>query len=180
LERDRRAQIPDDGPDPLHLTSMTRLRGRFSKKNLLGTRVVVQGSRTTALLDSGCEAKLVLSRRFADRNGIGYAPINREVGQPDGSRMAASRSDPVDLTVAGVTRQESAVVVDLAAFDCILGLPWLEDLNPVVSWKRKKLLVPTPGGPVEVNLDENCWLLRCWSWWLERVKMNDALSFIEC
>jgi hypothetical protein len=72
---------------------------------------------------------------------------------PDGSRMAA-RSDPIDLTVAGVTRQEAAVVVDLAAFDCILGLPWLEDHNPVISWKKMKLLVPTPDGAVEVDLEQ--------------------------
>jgi hypothetical protein len=43
-------------------------------------------------------------------------------------------------------------VADLAAFDCILGLPWLEDHNPVISWKKEKLLVPTPDGAVEVDL----------------------------
>jgi hypothetical protein len=100
---------------------MTRPRGRFAKKNLLGTSITVHGKRTMALLNSGCEAKLVVSRRFADLNGIRYCPIGREVGLPDGSRMAAARSDPIDLTVADVTRQEAAVVVDLAAFDCILG-----------------------------------------------------------
>jgi hypothetical protein len=45
--------------------------------------------------------------------------------------------------------------VDLAAFDCILGLPWLQDLNPVISWKRKKLLVPTPAGAIEIDLDKD-------------------------
>jgi hypothetical protein len=52
------------------------------------------------------------------------------------SVVGPGRFGPVDLTVAGVTRQESAVVVDLAAFDCILGLPWLEDLNPVIGNER--------------------------------------------
>jgi gag-polyprotein putative aspartyl protease len=154
-ERAARSLITDNDHDPLYLTNMTRPRSRFSKRNLLGTSVSIQGKRTTALLDSGCEAKLVISKKFADRQGICYTPISREVGLPDGSKMAASRSDPVDLTVAGVTRQESAVVVDLAAFDCILGLPWLEDLNPVISWKRKKLLVPTPADAVEIDLDKD-------------------------
>jgi hypothetical protein len=117
----------------------------------------------------------VLSRRFADQNGIGYAPISREVGLPDGSRLPASRSDPVDLTVAIVTRRESAVVVDLTAFDCILGIPWLEDLSPIVSWKRKKLLVPTPGGPVEVNLDENpCRVVGGSPSFLSTLRLQDA------
>jgi hypothetical protein len=138
-------------PNPLHLTIMTRPRGRFAMKNLLGTSIMVHGRRTTALLDSGCEAKLVISRRFADLNGIRCAHISREVGLPDGSRMAAARSDPIDLTVAGVTKQEAAVVVDLAAFVGIVGLPWLEDHIPVISWKKKKLLVPTPDGAVELT-----------------------------
>jgi hypothetical protein len=84
---------------------MTRPRSRFSKRNLLSTSVAIQGKRTTALLDSGCEAKLVISKKFADRQRICYTPISREVGLPDGSRMSASRSDPIDLTVAGVTQK---------------------------------------------------------------------------
>jgi hypothetical protein len=155
LDRARRLQIGDDNPDPLHLTSMTRPRGRFTKKNLLGTSIMVHGRLAIALLDSRCEAKFVVSRRFADLSGIRNAPIDREVGLPDGSRMVAARSDPIDLTVAGVTRQEEAVVVDLASFGCILGLPWLEDHNPVISWKKKKLLVPTPYGALDVNLDRD-------------------------
>jgi hypothetical protein len=46
-------------------------------------------------------------------------------------------------------------VMDLAAFNCILGLPWLKNLNPVISWKREKLLVPTPAGAVEIYLDKD-------------------------
>jgi hypothetical protein len=69
--------------------------------------------------------------------------------------MVAARSDPIDLTVAGVPRQEEAVVVDLAAFDCILGLPWLEYHNPVISWTKNKLLVYTSDEAVEVDLDKN-------------------------
>jgi Aspartyl protease len=124
---------------------MTRPRGRFAKKNLLGTSVTVHGKRTTALLDSGCEAKLVISRRFADVSGIRYSPTCREVGLPDGSRMAAARSDPIDLTVAGVTMQEAVIVADIAALDCILGLPWLEEHNPVISWEMKLLVLLSTG-----------------------------------
>jgi predicted aspartyl protease/transposase InsO family protein len=153
--RHQRAQIGDGDPDPLLLTNMCRVKDRFNHKNLLGTSVTVQGRRTTALVDTGCEAKMVLSRRFADRIGVSYTPIAREVGLPDGSRMAAARSSLITLEVAGVTRQETAVVLDLVAFDCILGLPWLEELNPVINWKRKKLLVPVPNGAVEIDLDKN-------------------------
>ncbi len=142
-------------PTPCIVTNMCRAKDRFNHKKLLGTSVIIQGRRTTALVDTGCEAKVVMSRRFAEKIGASYTPIDREVGLPDGSRMAAARSYLVTLEVAGVTRQETAVVLDLVDFDCILGLHWLEELNPVINWKRKKLLVPVPGGAVEVDLDKN-------------------------
>jgi hypothetical protein len=46
-------------------------------------------------------------------------------------------------------------VVDMVAFDCILGLPWLDAANPVVNWKTRRLLLPGAEGPVEVDLNHN-------------------------
>jgi predicted aspartyl protease len=120
-----RAQIGESDPDPLLLTNMCQSKDRFNHKNLLGTSVIIQGRRTTTLVDTGCTVKMVMSRRFADKIGASYTSIDREVGLPDGSRMAAACSTLVTLEVAGVTRQETAVVLNLVAFDCILGLPWL-------------------------------------------------------
>jgi Retroviral aspartyl protease len=108
-----------------------------------------------ALLDSGCEAKLVLSRRFADSNQIQHRPISRVIGLPDGSRIAAYRMEPIPLTIAGSSEEVSAIVVEMVAFDCILGLPWLQDVNPIVGWEQKTLLLPTNHGPVEVGMSSD-------------------------
>jgi hypothetical protein len=43
----------------------------------------------------------------------------------------------------------------MVAFDCILGLPWLDRANPVVDWKSRRLLLPTINGPKEVDLSHN-------------------------
>jgi hypothetical protein len=77
------------------------------------------------------------------------------VGLPDGSRIAASRTEPITLTIAGSSEEVSAIVVEMVAFDCILGLPWLQDVNPIVGWEQKTLLLPTNHGPVEVDMSSD-------------------------
>jgi hypothetical protein len=81
--------------EPLLLTNLSPTDDRFARRSLLGTTVTVYGQDVVALLDSGCEAKLVLSRRFADSHQIPHQPISRVVGLPDGSRIAASRTEPI-------------------------------------------------------------------------------------
>jgi hypothetical protein len=49
----------------------------------------------------------------------------------------------------------STIVVEMVAFDCILGLPWLQDVNPIVGWEKKTLLLPTDHGPVEVDMSSD-------------------------
>jgi hypothetical protein len=86
-------------------------------------------------------------------------PINfsnvAQVSLPDGARMAAARTPKISLDIAGSKRDLTAVVVDMAAFDCTLRLPWLDRANPVVNWKRRRLLLPTINVPKEVDLSNN-------------------------
>jgi hypothetical protein len=141
--------------DPLLLTNLSSTDCRFARRSLLGTTVTVDGQDFVALLDSGCEAKLVLSRRFADNHQIQHRPISRVVGLQDGSRIAASRTEPISLAIAGSSEEVSAIVVEMVAFDCILGLPWLQAVNPVVGWEQKTLLLPTDQGMVEVDMSSD-------------------------
>jgi predicted aspartyl protease len=75
------------------------------------------------LVDSGCEVELVLSRRLADKIGVDYSLITREVSLPDGTRMAAARTPKISVDITGSQRDLTAVVVDMVAFNCILGYP---------------------------------------------------------
>jgi hypothetical protein len=47
--------------EPLRLTKLSPTDDRFARRSLLDTTVTVDGQDVVALLDSGCEAKLVLS-----------------------------------------------------------------------------------------------------------------------
>jgi predicted aspartyl protease len=150
-----RATLPDDVLEPIHLTNMAQGRRRFSRRHLLGAEIRLNDHRLVALIDSGCEVELVLSRNLADKLRIPHTPLSREVSLPDGTRMAAARTSTVSLDVAGSQRELTAVVVDMVAFDCILGLPWLDVANPVVNWKTRRLLLPGAEGPVEIDLNHN-------------------------
>jgi Retroviral aspartyl protease len=107
------------------------------------------------LFDSGCEVELVLSRRLADKIGVDYSLITRGVSLPNGTRVAAARTPKISLDIAGSQRDFTSIVVDMVAFDCIMGLPWLCPANPVVNWKRRRILFPTIDGPKEVDLSHN-------------------------
>jgi hypothetical protein len=103
---------------------MDRGQGRLSRRKLFGARIRLYNHILVALVDSGCEAELVLSRRLADQLHIGYSPIIREGSLPGGTRMTAARTNQLTLDVAGSRKNLTAVVVDMIAFDCILSLPW--------------------------------------------------------
>jgi hypothetical protein len=69
--------------------------------------------------------------------------------------MTAARNSQLTLDIAGSHENLTAVLFDMVAFDCILGLPWLDAASPVVNWKARKLLLPTKNGPKEVDLSHN-------------------------
>jgi hypothetical protein len=96
-----------------------------------------------------------LSRKLADRLGVDYSLIAREVRLPHGTRIAAARTTPITLNVAGSQKDLTVVAVDMIGFKCILGLPWLDAANAVVNWRNKKLLLPGTGGPTEVDLNRH-------------------------
>jgi hypothetical protein len=98
--------------------------GKKSSRQLLGTDVQVDGYKARALLDPGCEAELVLSTSFATQCGM-HSPMDEEtlVAFADGTRVPSTFIENVSLSGAGVSHPVRAVVVELAAYEVILGNP---------------------------------------------------------
>jgi hypothetical protein len=114
--------------------------GKKSSRQLLGTDVQVDGYKERALLDPGCEAELVLSTSFATQHGM-HSQVDEEtlVEFTDGTRVPSTSIENVSLSVAGVSHPVRAVVVELAAYELILGKPWFTRHNPIVYWRRHQL-----------------------------------------
>ena len=62
---------------PPVLTSLNDANPRYGLNRLLGISVLLSGKKVTALVDSGCEAELIISKRFAQNHGIATAETVR-------------------------------------------------------------------------------------------------------
>jgi Retroviral aspartyl protease len=102
--------------------------------------VQVDWYKARALLYPGCEAELVLSTSFATQFGM-PSQVDEEtlVEFADGTRVPSTSIENVSLSVAGVSHPVRAVVVELAAYEVILGKPWFTRHNPIVDWRRHQM-----------------------------------------
>jgi len=131
--------------------AVARAGVELSQSTLLGAEVRVNGHVLKALLDPGCEAEVVLSSRLASKIGVRCEARGLRVELPDGTLLAATQSDPVDLEVSGLRSSIRAVVVELSAYEVILGKPWFTKFNPTVNWQTHKLSVQNGSDVVVID-----------------------------
>jgi hypothetical protein len=105
--------MQDNYSEPVYLTNVTQGRNQYSRRQLLGAKIKLSNHELIALVDSGCEVEIVLSRRFSDKIGVNYSLITREFSLPDGTRMTAARTSEISLGIAGYQKDLTAVVVDM-------------------------------------------------------------------
>jgi hypothetical protein len=121
---------------------------------LLGISVLLSGRKVTALVDSGCEAELIITRRFAAKHGIAAAETARSssgIALPDETILEATETDSLELDAGGVKSTCKALVIEMTAYDCIVGRPWLDKHNPHVNWRKNRLMIVKNGR--RYNLD---------------------------
>jgi Retroviral aspartyl protease len=124
---------------PPLLISLNDTKHRYGLNHLLGIGVLSSGRKVTALVDSGCEAELIISRRFARKHRIAAAETARSRGGialPDETILAATETASLELDAGGVKSTCKALVIDITAYDCIVGRPWLNKYNPHINWRR--------------------------------------------
>jgi hypothetical protein len=81
------------------LTSLNDTKHRYGLHQLLGIGMLLSGRKVTALVDSGCEEELIISRHFAQNHGIAAAETTRSrrgIALPDETILVAT-VDSVDL-----------------------------------------------------------------------------------
>jgi hypothetical protein len=90
---------------PPLLTSLNDTKHRYGLNQLLGIGVLLSGRKVTALVDSGCEAELIISRRFAQKHGIAAAETASSRGGiafPDETILVATGTESLELDTGGV------------------------------------------------------------------------------
>jgi hypothetical protein len=120
-------------------------------RQLLGTDVQVYGYKARALLDTGCEAELVLSNSFSTQCGMHFQVDKEKLAEfADGTRVPSTSIENVILSVAGVCPPDGALVVELAPYEVVPGKPWFTRHNPIVDWRRHGLRLVIDGRTVVV------------------------------
>ena len=137
----------DQPPKPTVLSSESRFDILSSSCPSLRVRVNVAGHPAIALIDSGATLN-VLSSRIACRANILLVPVS----QPFNAKFVNGQS--VSITTAARSVPVSCLpmydaLIDFIVLDCeydiILGMPWLQSTNPLVSWPERKLTFSTKG-----------------------------------
>ena len=105
---------------------------------------VRQGARSyIALVDSGASANFI-DRKFALENGIKFRNItSRTVSLLDGvgNMVLTDEEAVIFLQFEGPFGPMwiTCLVLDLCSFPVILGLPWLREHDPFISWSRMSI-----------------------------------------
>ncbi|KAF8824205.1 hypothetical protein HHX47_DHR8000208 [Lentinula edodes] len=113
---------------------------------------------TAAMVDCGATA-LFLNQDFATRNCIRCAPLHKpiDVFNIDGTPNRAGRITHfahLALTVDSQERWMDFLITNLGGEDIILGLPWLQKVNPEIDWEKGRLSVKPPRVAIEEVQDE--------------------------
>jgi hypothetical protein len=69
----------------------------------------------------------------------------------DGTRVPSESIENVSLSIAGMSHPVRALVVELSAYEVILGKPWFTIHNPIVDWRRHQLRLVIDGRTVVVD-----------------------------
>ena len=110
--------------------------------NLLYLSVFISGFSSTiaALIDSGA------SLNFIHEHIVSLLQIPTEPCTPvrvalaDGRILTHSnRQVTLNVTIAGIPQRHTFFVAPIGIHTMILGMPWLEHINPLIDWRLKKV-----------------------------------------
>ena len=92
-----------------------------------------------ALLDSGASLNLI-HEDLVRALGLTTQPCHPiYVTIANGSKLIhANRVVTLKFTLGGVEHHETFLVAPLGSNQMILGMPWLERVNPNIDWKKRK------------------------------------------
>ena len=101
----------------------------------------MNGQIAIFLVDSGSSGDFI-SQSFIEKFGISSSPLSeqQQITLADGTKQSA-------LGIARATRIQIAnyddcfdlTVLPISGYDVILGMPWLEQVNPIIHWREKRI-----------------------------------------
>ena len=115
---------------------------RFTHKLVYLSVSLIGFSRTVqALIDSGATLNFIHEALVANLGLITQSCPPVKVRLADGRILThTNRKVTLNFTIAGVRQMQTFYVAPIGMHSMILGMPWLESVNPVIDWRRKTIL----------------------------------------
>jgi len=147
--------IPPDGPGPPAASGESDDDGGFTvlqlgnahtkKRKLIKLEGTLAGRPAVGLLDSGASGNFV-SSSFIHAHGLTIASVANDgerrlrVTLADGSQQEArGMLQDAELVLGTYRDRISSVALPLSGYDFILGMPWLEKVQPHINWREKSV-----------------------------------------
>lgn len=130
-------------------------------RKLIRLRAELCGRPAVCLIDSGASGDFI-SQEFVSRHQLLTQPLQQHhhVTLADGSQQAATTLLPsASLTLSTYTCKLDLMTIPLSGFDIILGMPWLEEANPVVNWRAKTVTIEHESQPHVLSAEVSTHLL---------------------
>jgi hypothetical protein len=90
----------------------------------------------------------LLFQDASQNHGIAAAETARSRGGialPDETMLVATKTESLELDVGGVKSTCKALVINITAYDCIVGRPWLNKHNPHINWRKNRMMIAKNG-----------------------------------
>lgn len=114
------------------------------KKVLVTLNGNIDGQSAYILIDSGSTGNFI-AKKFVRKMGLetrGGKSMPTNVAMANGAiESVECLKRPIDLRIKKYKKMITPQVIDLAAYDLILGIEWLEREDPCISWKSKRITI---------------------------------------
>jgi len=105
------------------------------------------------LVNSGCE-EICMSKAYADKLKLLRDRTDLKAELWDGSLVPMDRcSDNLTVRIGEAKLVVRPYVVDMIAYDLILGKVWLSEVNPRINWEINRMLLSIDGKPVTLDAE---------------------------
>jgi transposase InsO family protein len=108
---------------------------------------LLAGVFVEALTDSGATHSFA-SLNFLRSNGISYEPVSMSSANlADGSAIKiVGMTKKLELKIGCFRIKHAFIVIDMEAYDCVLGMSFFTQVNPVIDWRARTMRVDHNGG----------------------------------
>ena len=135
-----------------------RKKGKRASLLTFKGKAAREGNPSTLLcrtmVDQGCE-EICISKEFENKLGVPKESTDMSAELWDKTVVPMERcTEDITLDMRGARFNIKPFIVDLIAYDVILGKSWLHEFNPLINWALNGMLPNMDGNLIALNAED--------------------------